>query len=616
MHVRSAHSLARLSPGDDDRWWASVAWGAGGAGEGNEVIDAAIDVIECFVAGWPWVPSDDGTDRASLVDGLCRASYEALAVVKVVQQAHRGAVKMHERATSMALPEAWLHRLVDADLDALIPLLGDWLSDWVQKVEARRGFITDKDGDLLVSRNRDAESIKAARDKLPSAAVEAVRSSGALWRGAGSEGRGATAAFPIRGAEGTPLLGVLVVQNRFVAEAFDGLSFTGSCSALVALVLRVRDLLIERSDRSRQLGERSAKRQDESTPTTEEVGDLGRQLEESLEAWQPEYEYAEIIRESTVMQRMLCRVDRVVKADALPVYLYGESGTGKDLVARAIHDHGPRAKAPYFAQNCSAIPHNLFESEFFGHEKGAFTGAERCTEGLFRRADGGTLFLDEIGELPKDLQAKLLRVLETGEVRPVGGQHTFKVDVRIICATHRDLQEQVALGTFREDLYYRLNVIRIDIPPLRDRGGDVALLANHFLDRRKAELGRPISLGEKALKRLIAYQWPGNVRQLENVVTRAALLCDGEIALSHLSEELKAAGVKGREHGRAMRTGAEDPSLDKGTLKERVSRLEAHILGGCLREHQGNKSRVARELGLSRAGLNMKLKRLGLWEVE
>jgi two-component system response regulator PilR (NtrC family) len=330
---------------------------------------------------------------------------------------------------------------------------------------------------------------------------------------------------------------------------------------------------------------------------------------------------------------MLRQVDRVIGTE-LPVHIHGESGTGKELIARAIHHLGSRMKGPFVPQNCTAIPPTLFESELFGHERGAFTGAMRATEGLFRRAHGGTLFLDEIGDLPLELQAKLLRVLETGEVRPVGATRNVSVDVRIVSATHRDLADLIRLGRFREDLYYRLNVIRIDIPPLRDRPEDIPVLVDHFLAQRPRLDGRPLSIDDRAMRALVRFDWPGNVRQLENELARAGILAEGGvIALNDLSPEIalgprrtpapNAAGASTPSDARAA-VDASRPELasltalglDQGQLKDRVDKLETLALRAALTEAHGNKSEVARVLGLSRAGLNLKLRRLGLWDGE
>jgi transcriptional regulator with GAF, ATPase, and Fis domain len=207
-------------------------------------------------------------------------------------------------------------------------------------------------------------------------------------------------------------------------------------------------------------------------------------------------------------------------------------------VARALHAASPRAAGPFLAENCAAVPAGLLESELFGHVKGAFTDAVADRKGTFAEADGGTVFLDEIGDMPLEMQAKLLRVLQEGEVRPVGSNRTLAVDVRLVAATHRDLAERCAQGLFREDLYYRLDVVTLLLPPLREREGDVELLARHLVSRAGEELGREVRLSEEALAALRAWRWPGNVRELENELRRAAVFCDGEIRPQDLSPRL------------------------------------------------------------------------------
>jgi len=230
-------------------------------------------------------------------------------------------------------------------------------------------------------------------------------------------------------------------------------------------------------------------------------------------------------------------IERVAPSD-VPVLVNGETGTGKELVAHALHDRSRRAKKTFLAENCAAVPANLLESELFGHKKGSFTHAIADRPGHFVTADGGTLFLDEIGDMPLDMQSKLLRVLETGELRPVGSSQVVRVDVRIVAATHRDLAAMVQQRQFREDLFYRLNVIRIQLPPLRERTGDIRLLARYFL----GTLAAPgVELAPEALAALEAFSWPGNVRQLENELRRATALTRGQIGLEDLSPEVRGA---------------------------------------------------------------------------
>ena len=234
-----------------------------------------------------------------------------------------------------------------------------------------------------------------------------------------------------------------------------------------------------------------------------------------------------IVGESEKMLELRPRIERFA-AVAAPVLICGESGTGKELVAHALHALSPRANKTYLSENCAAIPETLLESVLFGHVKGAFTGAVHNHDGHFVAADGGTLFLDEVGDMPLAMQVKLLRALQEGEVRPVGGSKVRKVDVRVLTATNRDLPAMVAEGTFREDLFYRLNVLQLTLPPLRDRGDDVVLLARAFLAKESAKNGRALTLGASAEQALAAAQWPGNVRQLQNEMQRVATLCDGD----------------------------------------------------------------------------------------
>jgi transcriptional regulator with GAF, ATPase, and Fis domain len=243
---------------------------------------------------------------------------------------------------------------------------------------------------------------------------------------------------------------------------------------------------------------------------------------------------------SPAMQEVFATIERVAASD-VPVLVRGETGTGKELVARALHEHGARAGKPLLAENCAAVPANLLESELFGHAKGSFTGAVADRKGHFEAASGGTVFLDEIGDMPLEMQAKLLRVLQEGEVRPVGSNEVVEVDVRVVAATHRDLSAMVAERTFREDLYYRLAVVTIELPPLSEREGDVRLLVEHLIGPISEEIGRPgARVTEEAMQVLERAPWPGNVRQLENELRRAVALSAGDVEPGGLSPELLA----------------------------------------------------------------------------
>jgi len=314
-----------------------------------------------------------------------------------------------------------------------------------------------------------------------------------------------------------------------------------------------------------------------------------------------------LIGDSAGLKRALQRLEKAGRSSTATVLIRGETGSGKGLLARYLHAHSARAEGPFVELNCSAIPEQLLESELYGHEKGAFTDAKRFKKGLFELSDGGTLFLDEIGEMTGGLQAKLLHVLETRTFRRVGGSADITVDVRVIAATHRDLARAVAEGRFREDLYFRLNVVPIEVPPLRERAGDIELLGQHFIDHFCRDLGRPpVRLHPEALRTMVAYAWPGNVRELKNVIERVVLLeAEDEIRPEHLPAELTRGPA-----GPAAVAPASRP-FPPGVVRPlvEIERLAIeHALGVC----EGNKTRAAQLLGISRQTLRTKLKEFAL----
>lgn len=311
-----------------------------------------------------------------------------------------------------------------------------------------------------------------------------------------------------------------------------------------------------------------------------------------------------IVARSRVMADLLVLVQRVAQVKS-PVLITGESGTGKELIARAIHAAADRRDRPFVAINCGAIPETLLESELFGHVRGAFTDAVRDRPGLFREADGGTLFLDEVGELPPNLQVKLLRALQEEEVRPVGSAASIKVDVRIVAATARDLTREFQAGRFREDLFYRLNVLPLSIPPLRERPDDIPLLLEHFLVAFSARMNRPRpEITPEAGDALVRYSWPGNVRELENVVERTMVLCPKpRIELSDLPSQVRS------EENRLVSRTSDPADLD---LKARIRDLEAQVIQEALRQCAGNRAEAARRLGISYPSLLTKIKAYGL----
>jgi two-component system response regulator HupR/HoxA len=320
------------------------------------------------------------------------------------------------------------------------------------------------------------------------------------------------------------------------------------------------------------------------------------------------YEFARIIRSaSSPLNDVIELASRVATCD-IAVHISGESGSGKELLGRAIHYSSSRAARAFVIENCGAMSDQLLESELFGHKRGSFTGAFEDRIGLFEQADGGTIFLDEIGDTSPSFQVKLLRVLQEGEIRPVGSSRSRKIDVRVLSATNRDLEEEVRKGRFREDLYYRLTQFVLPMPALRERKADIPLIALALLREAAPAMGKEIQgFTPEALECLSNYQWPGNVREMQNEILRAILLCDGEYIGAH------------RFSSKVLRAAPEEQAQDmgilaglNGSLKDRMDALEARVLHECLIRHRWNKTRAASELGLSRVGLRSKLARYGM----
>ncbi len=337
------------------------------------------------------------------------------------------------------------------------------------------------------------------------------------------------------------------------------------------------DLLLKRALAERQLGAEN------------------RRLKEQLDS---KYGFENIIGASPAMQEVFETIRQAAPTRAT-VLIQGESGTGKELVARALHQCSLRRDGPFVPVHCAALAPTLLESELFGHEKGAFTGAVERRRGRFELADGGTLFLDEIGEIDAALQVKILRVLEERKFERVGGTETVSVDVRLVAATNRDLRKKVAEGTFREDLFYRLYVVNLTLPPLRDRDGDIVLLAQHYLKTLAAENGKQeVAITPEAMDALVAYSWPGNVRELRNVIERMVVLGTGaKLTVRDLPAALRAAGAGKAASSRAGRV-----------LRD----AERQLIEDALRRHKDNRTAAARDLGISRRTLHRKLNEFGL----
>ena len=339
------------------------------------------------------------------------------------------------------------------------------------------------------------------------------------------------------------------------------------------------ELVLQRALRSRRIeGEHAElKKQVETRPKVENMIGVSEAMESVLETL------------------------RQVAPTRATVLILGESGTGKELVAQALHTMSPRVKAPFVAVHCAALSENLLESELFGHEKGAYTGATERRKGRFELADGGTLFLDEIGEISPATQVKILRVLEEHKFERVGGQETIKVDVRLVAATNRDLQSMVAAGTFREDLFYRLNVVELRLPPLRERTGDIPLLVNHYLERLARENNRPVpAVTPEALEALCAYAWPGNIRELRNVMERMVVMTRGDkLGLRDVPASIRAGGTVPK------------PSPgEPATLS--LDQAEKRMIQEALKLQEGNRTAAAKQLGISRRTLHRKLNEYGL----
>ncbi len=309
-----------------------------------------------------------------------------------------------------------------------------------------------------------------------------------------------------------------------------------------------------------------------------------------------------LLGESELMCQVRSKIEKVARSQA-PVYISGESGSGKELVARLIHQQSPKSDAPFIAVNCGSIPQELMESEFFGHKKGSFTGAVSDKQGLFQAASGGTLFLDEIADLPLSLQVKLLRAIQEKKIRPVGGHEEITVDVRILSATHKDLAKMVQQGDFRQDLYYRLNVIEMVLPPLRQRSSDIPQLADALLTKLANNNGMDIpAISDEALKALSQYSFPGNVRELENILERALALHEGDtIHLDDLNLPVTSSLPDNEEY---------DPSTQN--LEAYLEEIEKKALTQALEQNRWNKTEAAKQLGLSFRSFRYRLKKLGL----
>jgi serine/threonine-protein kinase PknK len=383
----------------------------------------------------------------------------------------------------------------------------------------------------------------------------------------------------------------LLLEHRFRIGAFDALSSEEAARFAILAGLSTR---LDSPQTAASVAELTSSQVHGSSSVLREAGQTT-----ALPASAPQRDFVHIIGQSRALRSALAKLETAVNSD-LPVLICGETGTGKELFARALHEHGARSRAPFVALNCGAIPDSLFESELFGHARGAFTGAERARPGLLARAEGGLLFLDEVAELPLVRQAALLRVLESRKYRPVGSDEEQAFDVRIVAASNRPLDEEVARGKFRQDLLFRINVLELRVPPLRERAEDIPMLVRAFLERAPAR----VSIAPDAMNALERYAWPGNVRELEHQIQRLLALGVPRVELGHLPRGLRS--------GSPRRPRAEATSNTAITPRAVVPLdLKAEVESALLLA-EGNITHAARALGLTRHGLKKRMLRLGL----
>ncbi len=405
--------------------------------------------------------------------------------------------------------------------------------------------------------------------------------------------------------------GVLYVDNRLQSAAFETehLVLVELLADLASVALRNARFVERMRETNRGLEHSRA----QVTRLNEQLGRKVRDRDSELAVVRAElgrergrYDYHSLVGASDGMREVFRQLDRIIESD-LPVLIEGESGTGKELIARAIHFNGARKERPFVTENCAALPDNLLESELFGHTRGAFTGAYRAKKGLVEQANGGTLFLDEVGDMSPEMQKKILRFLQEGEFRAVGSSEKKTVDVRVLTASHERLEDLLAAGKFREDLFYRIKVLALGLPPLRERRDDIPLLAEHLLARAAREASRPVpTLPHEVMATLVAFDWPGNVRELENEMRRLVALAEDTVSLKDLTDAVR----EGRPMDVAAAGGVAVTAT--GDIEGAVADLEKRSIEAALAHAGGNKSQAARDLGISRFALQRKLDKYGL----
>ena len=562
---------------------------------GPAALDQAREVLERFYVEHRGAPFYEGLQAE--LENL----YRMLEINKLLNSEHN------------------LKKLLELIMDAVIEM-----------ASAERGFLILREGEGLVikvARNFDRESIKKPEFKVSHGVAEEVLRTGKPVISADALNdpalptAGSVAdlklrsllcmAFRVRDR----VLGCVYIDNRFETGLFrqEDLPLLQGFADQAATAIE-----------NARLWEQNLQQTEELRRTKEEVERLNSELKEKVVKQYVElskvreqltasrtdvplrHDFSSIIGRSRAMREVFAVLDKVLDTDE-PVYVYGESGTGKELVARAIHFNSPRAKSGKFvSENCSAIPDTLLESELFGHEKGSFTGAVAAKMGLFELAHQGTLFLDEIGDMSVEMQKKVLRAIQEGEIRRVGGKDIIRVDVRIITASNKDLAGLIKTGHFREDLFYRLNVVKVTLPPLRDRKDDIPLLVEHFLAGIARDGGQPLrQVDEVAFWYLQNYGWPGNIRELENEIRRAVALSDGVITVDGLKEEI-------RQQRLVAPAAAPEGAALKDVVRLAVEEVERRVIGKALDDTGWKKAEASRLLGVSRPTLDAKIEQYGL----
>lgn len=518
----------------------------------------------------------------------------------------RGLLENNKRLVALGDPK----RMLQFILDEAIRMTG-----------AERGFVILFEGDadqVKSARNFDRESLKKTQSKFSRTILSQVKESrqAVLIMDAERDERVKDApsimemslrsvlAVPIQ--MGQDLLGVIYLDNRFTEGAFqeNQVRLVGLFADQVALSLQTLQSLELAEQQAREMKTLQRQLSQLNETLQEKVSQVEQERDRTLallETSPLNREFSGIVGTSKALKKVF-RTIRQLKDSDPSVYIHGESGTGKELMARALHRNSPRSKGPFVAVNCAAFSESILDSELFGHVKGAFTGADRDRRGLFEEAHDGTVFLDEVGEMSPGMQAKLLRVLQEGEIRPVGANRSRKIDVRVISASNKDLKKLVEQGTFREDLYYRLNVLRIDLPPLRERVEDISDLVSHFMRHNRQNIPEAfLSVDEDALALLMDYSWPGNIRELQNEIERCLILGKGHIRSRDLSPAIREIAQNA-------------PPLSEGkNLAATLIQTERTLLIKALETHRGNKTETAQALGVSRAKLYqlMRKHRLG-----